>query len=112
MSRKKGEPRSAGKHRRRRALLAADPHCYWCRRELKEYEREPNQRGPLPPDLAILTHLNTKYAYPEGRPQNHDQAGAEAGATVLTCPQCRLARPAEEQRGIVWTPGCRAQDQG
>jgi hypothetical protein len=72
--------------RRRRNLLAADPHCFWCGREVQEYARPFAKGEPVPDDMATVDHLNQK--------QGNQQPRPERGATVLSCWPCNNARGA------------------
>jgi hypothetical protein len=103
------------RRRRRLKLLEKDPHCYWCRRELRELAVYPIPKGGLPPDAATTDHLNSRIAYPDGRPRTFIFVASPKEVwfrtpptTVLSCPRCNLLRAQDEERGIVWTPGCRA----
>jgi hypothetical protein len=101
--------------RRRRNLLAVDPRCYWCRREVRDYDI-PQPTEAYPADMATIDHLNSLIKYPGGRPSymvySVDPGGVIrrvwATRLVLSCPPCNGERARDEERGVDWTPGCRA----
>lgn len=74
--------------RRRDNLMAADPHCFYCRTEVVYYPLERHER--MPDNFATIDHVNTRLAYPEGRPLNGD--------TVLACHRCNSDRNKVELR--------------
>lgn len=105
-----------GIRRRRRNLLAADPHCHWCRRELREYQIAEMPVNGRPPDAATVDHLNSLAGNPHGRPVMRVFIAGRGlvtwrhvPVTVLSCFPCNQARAIDEERGLpAWTPGCRA----
>jgi hypothetical protein len=64
-------------------LLATDPHCHWCGREVREYNVG---EAIQPPDQATLDHL-----HPKGHP-NRRPIETRADATVLSCFECNQRR--------------------
>lgn len=82
MKKKKSDRKSA----RRRNLMKEDPHCHWCRRELKT---QPHNSGKIPDDFPTLDHMNSRVKYPKGRPAR--------GKIVLACPPCNTKRAMLEQ---------------
>ncbi len=99
--------------KRRRNLLAEDPHCHWCGRELRDYDVPQPQAWPA--DMATLDHLNSRILYPGGRPVTRVFTAGRgvvtcrpASATVLSCFPCNQKRAVDEEQGVEWTAGCRA----
>lgn len=76
MSRQQSVPR------RRRNLMAADPHCHWCGIEVREYPQDNDYHD----DRATIDHLNDLSA---GRPRPPE------GETVLACNKCNSRRGRE-----------------
>lgn len=74
--------------RRRRNLLAADPHCHWCGHEVREYTIQFRKGDVIPGDMATVDHLIQKS---EGKPRT-------PGATVLACHPCNQWRSRENIR--------------
>jgi hypothetical protein len=72
--------------RRRRNLMEADPHCFWCGREVREY---PGEDKAVHPDRATIDHLYQKSEY-KPRPAK--------GFTVLSCEPCNYLRAQEAER--------------
>lgn len=79
---------------RLRNLHDQHPYCFWCgcrtyRWPLPEGQRQPGNH-------ATLDHLNSRTAYPDGRPRD--------GITVLACRDCNQDRATAEQAGEYWLP--------
>lgn len=68
------------KHRRVN-LMKEDPHCYFCRRELRMSE---TKGGPIPDDFPTLDHLNDRFTFSK-RPEKHF-------SLVLACKKCNEGR--------------------
>lgn len=100
--------------RRRRSLLTLNPRCYWCEREVREYDIAQPKDG-YPADMATMDHLDSRMKYPGGRPRYHVFSAGPRGITriyairtVLSCWPCNSERAVDEMHGVEWTPGCRA----
>lgn len=102
--------------RRRRSLLALDPRCYWCEREVRDYDI-PQPKEDYPPDMATIDHLDSLVRYPLGRPRYYVFSVGPRGQatripairTVLSCWPCNSDRAVDEKRGLpAWAPGCRS----
>lgn len=70
---------------RRQRLLEADPHCYWCGREVVEWVFESGVAPPL--NQATIDHVNSRVRGP--RPK--------IGRWVLACRECNEGRAREEE---------------
>lgn len=83
----------------RSELMARDPHCYYCKRECREYPELQNsllKKGTTyPPDMATIEHLYDRLE-PEKRyqiyPNNEDK--------VLACLECNHARAKKRLRAL------------
>lgn len=89
---------------RRNNLLAKDPHCYWCHREVRACWIGGIDQPKPPPDMATLDHLNSRNQHRNGRPQLRTADGEYATASVLACFECNQARGTAEQHGEEWHP--------
>lgn len=77
--------------RRRLRLLAEDPHCFWCGRDVQDYDGYQFTKGEMiPDDLATLDHVNQRYRQKGVRPRQ--------GMTVLACFRCNQRRSVEWQQ--------------
>lgn len=76
--------------RRRRNLMAIDPHCADCGREVIYFRVPEGDRAPLPANFATVEHVNSRIAYPDGRPPH--------GRQILLCLRCNNLRAAAEQK--------------
>lgn len=76
--------------RRRRNLMAIDPHCADCGREVIYFKVPEGDRVPLPANFATVEHVNSRIAYPDGRPRH--------GRQILLCLRCNNLRAAAEQK--------------
>lgn len=80
--------------KRRLRLMQKDPHCHWCRRELKSY---PNRtRGKLPADFPTIDHLTSKFLCPRR------DTRMRKTTLVLACQKCNTARQKEEHAKHIW----------
>ena len=70
--------------KRRIRLMLKDPHCHWCRRELRLYDI---RGGKLPPDYPTIDHLKDKFLHGK-RPE----VGMKQTTLVLACPKCNNER--------------------
>jgi hypothetical protein len=87
-----------GYYRKRRVrLMREDPHCHWCRRELKLYpDYGKNGFKVLPEDAATIDHLTSAFMGPR---KNGD---GKTQALVLACPRCNNARNVAETQRHIW----------
>jgi hypothetical protein len=67
--------------RRRANLFRADPHCYWCGREVINIKLKRHQHPPE--NLATIDHLISRY---------DDRRGKVVGVRVLSCWKCNHDR--------------------
>ncbi len=72
--------------KRREILMARDPHCHWCGRELKD--KKTNGRGRLPKDFPTIDHLQNRFFGRKYVPNKE--------MTVLACPSCNNERQRKE----------------
>gem|GEM_PF-2410112 len=90
-------PRPGYFRKRRERLLREDPHCYWCRRELKLY---PDYgKGGLkatPEDYATIDHLTSAFMGPR------KDVRMRMRTLVLSCPSCNNARNTKEMKRHPW----------
>lgn len=77
-------------HRRRDALMAADPTCWYCGVDLVYFNPGPRLHEVLPANFATLEHLNSRNRYRVKRP--------EQGWIVLACRECNEWRGWIEER--------------
>lgn len=85
------EPKSGIVYEKHRDLKAAflklDPHCYWCRREVRDYgPRVPQTKSHK--DEATIDHLVSRFFRKKG----------EIVEKVLACYQCNQMRSREENK--------------
>jgi len=78
--------------RRRRNLMAKDPHCADCGCEVVYFRRPDGDRTPLPDNFATIEHVNSRIRYPAGRPAH--------GRQILLCLRCNNARAKAERERI------------
>lgn len=86
--------RKKSRMRRKRNLMARDPHCYWCGCEVFLYRIQPKMR--VPDNAATIDHLFSRVIGP--RKNLHQEV------TVLSCKKCNEERSEFEQQeeGIFW----------
>lgn len=72
---------------RRQKLMAQNPHCHWCGKEVVEYNVAEWPKG-MPHDLATIDHLFDKYDQ-ETRQTAFDK---KLPQTVLACYKCNVER--------------------
>lgn len=83
--------------KRRIRLMQKDPHCYWCRRELKLYPDYWKWRHrQMPKDYPTIDHLNSRLL------GNRYDPGMKGITLVLSCPDCNNKRSKEEQQTHIW----------
>lgn len=80
------------KRKRRLALFAADPHCYWCGRCLT-LDMWPGDVQP--PNFATLDHLRSRFHPLRTQPNPHG-----IPRTVMACHGCNEHRGAVEMRMV------------
>lgn len=79
-------------------MHAASSACHWCRRATKLLSVEELQRlwrKPLPPDMATIDHLYSRFT--------SERYGQKPGTSshVLACRGCNLQRSREELKNNV-----------
>ena len=78
---------------RRARLMQKDPHCYWCRKPLKEYYA--TSHG-LPDDFPTIDHLVSRFS------GKRKEVYMKERTLVLSCPKCNQDRANEEMQKHIW----------
>jgi hypothetical protein len=81
--------------RRRANLMATDPHCYWCRKEVIYYDLKSHEK--MPHNFATIEHLYDKYS-PERR--IIARLNPAKPVTVLACHECNQDRGDERTNNV------------
>ncbi|HUC01330.1 MAG TPA: hypothetical protein VMA75_00290 [Candidatus Paceibacterota bacterium] len=83
--------------KRRERMMRQDPHCHWCRRELKLYPGYgKNGFKKMPEDYPTIDHLTSAFMGPR---KNGD---GKTRTLVIACPKCNNARNVAETREHIW----------
>lgn len=86
------------RHSRRRAnLMAEDPHCAYCGREVVYWRLAPGEKTPG--NFATIEHVNTRNGGP--RPLR--------GALLLACHDCNQAKGEQDRAEHEITAGLRSR---
>jgi hypothetical protein len=74
-------------HQRRQQLMAKDPHCYWCGKEVIYFK---TNGGRVPNNFATIDHLYSKLSGKRFDPKRKQKT------LVLACYKCNQERARKE----------------
>ncbi len=77
--------------------MQEDPHCHWCRKELRLYpDYGKNGFKIIPEDYATIDHLTSAFMGPR------KNVRMNARTLVLACPRCNNERNVAETQQHLW----------
>ncbi len=81
--------------KRRRYLIAKDPHCFWCGRLVKEYPLI-KRHQKIPNDSATIDHLASRFS------GKRKEVHFKEKTLVLACRVCNNERQKLECKKNIW----------